>query len=535
MSSTLNKRNFIIINTLLLVIIFLLSIWLRLPNIKETQYLGKNHEWITAHVLLTNKIWNEGGVGNYYWAPVYTYNNKIDKTHPLFSHLIDKNYNRYYASYPPLVFYVPYFIFKITNSTPNVLGIRIINLALQFISGFLLALIIFFIGNKSFDKVIYLPAIIGFTLYMFNTTNLWVNGNLYFSDMLAQPFFIAIVYFLLLYINTPNEKFKRKYAIFLIILSFLIVYSEWIGVFLLFTVFIVLLFFIQKNKKTIFLILLMPISGIAALIVTAFQYSLISGWSNFSSFVAQKYLQRSGAHGFAQGNFTLSNPVARDALKNYYVDGYLPVFYFLLLIVFISTTIFFSAKRPKICFNKNLLIALVLAILPVVLHTIILFNFNSWHNFSVHKSSFPIVLILGGFLGYIFKKLEFQNKFLVAFVDIFIAFSTLLTSFFSYQEYIKQSNPTYNLRINYSAAEMIKKYANPDDVVFSDVSFCPELMFYSGRNTFTTETIEESIEYMKGLDHAKNGVFIKRYGQDIEAVYRFNITGEIHEIWKRKN
>lgn len=127
----------------------MLSVCLRFPNIKDTQYLGKGHEWITAHVLLTNTIWFKEGGSKYNWAPVYTYDYKHDKTHPMFSHIIDKNGNRYYASYPPFAFYLPYFIFKITNTEPNVLGIRFFNLSLQFISGILIVLIIYFIGNKS--------------------------------------------------------------------------------------------------------------------------------------------------------------------------------------------------------------------------------------------------------------------------------------------------------------------------------------------------------------------------------------------------
>lgn len=386
---------------------------------------------------------------------------------------------------------------------------------------------------KSIKKDFYLPAIIGFALYVFNATNLWVNGNLYFSDMLAQPFFIAIVYTFLLYINTDTEKTRKIYFSLLIFFSFLIVYTEWIGVFVLFICFIVSIFFVKKNKNIIYLMFLMPVAGIMAIVLTAYQYSLVDGWDSFSTFIIEKYQQRSGATDLAQGNFTLKNPVAHDALKNYFVDGFLPLLWGIVITSFIAAIVFILSYKKTAKFNLNGFLVLVLSILPVLLHILFLFNFNSWHNFSVHKSSFPFVIIISFLLVFIFANTEKIQLFYHRVVLILFSLGSFVVSYFGYKDYVKQVNPTYNYKINKLVGDAIQKYANPDDAIFTDVPSSPELMFYSKRNPFNTSSIEESLEYMKGLDNANEALFIGRYGQELGSISRFNTKGESTLLWKR--
>lgn len=370
-------------------------------------------------------------------------------------------------------------------------------------------------------------------LYVFNATNLWVNGNLYFSDMLAQPFFIAIVYVFLLYTNDGKEKLKRIYFITLVVLSFLIGYTEWIGVFVLFCCFMVSLFFITKNKKIIYLLFLMPIAGISAIIITAYQYSLVDGWDSFSTFIIEKYQQRSGATNLAQGNFTIKNPVAHEALKNYYIDGYLPLFWGGIITTLVAVIVFFISIKKKIKLNTNMLIASILSLIPVLLHVLLLFNFNSWHNFSVHKASFPFIVIISSLLIFIFGRIEEIKSFYYRGFLISFSIGFIFVSYHGYRDYIKQINPNFNFRINKLVGDAIIKYATPEDAIFTNAPSCPELMFYSKRNPFNTSSIEESIEYMKGLDNAKDAIFIERYGQEIANVYRFNSSGEINLLWQR--
>ena len=178
--------------------------------------------------------------------------------------------------------------------------------------------------------------------------------------------------------------------------------------------------------------------------------------------------------------------------------------------------------------------ALLLSFIPVVLHIVLLFNFNSWHSFSIHKSSFPLVIIISSGLIFIHSEIEFLPKKNLRYLITSALLSLVCFICYSgYKEYIKQVNPTYNYRINKVVGDAIQKYAKPEDVVFTDVSSCPELMFYSRRNSFNSSSIEESIEYMKGLNNAKDAIFIERYGQEIANIYRFNSSGEINLLWHR--
>ncbi|MCC7332672.1 MAG: hypothetical protein IT232_08700 [Flavobacteriales bacterium] len=530
----LNKK-FLLINIISVLIIFATSILLRIPNVKPTQYLGKEHDWITAHVLLTNSIWQKNGILKYKLNPVFTFDYEHDRKISIFNHVIDEKGDKFYISYPPFAFYVPFAIFKLTGSFPNVAGIRSISLAVQFFTGFLLFLLVYHIGGKNIKNEFYFPAIVAFLLYTFNAANLWVNGNLYFADVLVQLFFVGFVYTVIQYLSkskTQKTNNPKKYFYYSVILGFLMVYTEWIGVFVLFVSFVVSLIYI-KNRAFLKLAFWSSAAGVFALLVTLFQYSQISGWNNLISTLNTKFEERSGISDNVLLNFTISNPVARDALKNYYIEGYNPLLWGLAIIFVLA--ILFSLIKPTFNTDKKseILIAILLATIPVLLHILLLFNFNSWHRFSIHKTSFPLILSIALLLIIIFNRIENYKKLTIFFICIFsVGFSFI--AFRSYSDYTKKINPSFNFTVNKIAAEAIQKYSKPTDIIYTNAFSCPELMFYAQRNTFTVNNIEECIAQITTTEEINEGLYVGCFEQVLDCVYRIEKSGNKKLLWQRE-
>ena len=69
--------------------------------------MGRYHEWITAHTLLTCQIWEEnGGPSAYNFNPVYTYPGEGNGHRDVLGGVAAKNGDVYYVSYPPFTFYL---------------------------------------------------------------------------------------------------------------------------------------------------------------------------------------------------------------------------------------------------------------------------------------------------------------------------------------------------------------------------------------------------------------------------------------------
>jgi hypothetical protein len=68
----LKNNKFDLIGIGIILFLFLISFQVRKENLAAP--MGRHHEWITAHSLITAEIWEEnGGPSNFGFNPVYTH------------------------------------------------------------------------------------------------------------------------------------------------------------------------------------------------------------------------------------------------------------------------------------------------------------------------------------------------------------------------------------------------------------------------------------------------------------------------------
>src|ERR1044071_5028 len=124
-------KKYFYINTGLILILFSLSVIVRLDNLKAP--MGRHHEWLTGHVLTTLSIFEKNGMAEHYYSPVFTFPETAERALLNKQEFKDKNNYDYYTSYPPFCFIFPYLIFKLFHLKVSLLGIRIIGLGIHFI------------------------------------------------------------------------------------------------------------------------------------------------------------------------------------------------------------------------------------------------------------------------------------------------------------------------------------------------------------------------------------------------------------------
>jgi hypothetical protein len=465
------------------VLIFVLSVIIRLPNLNRP--LDAHHEWLTSTVLRVQRIWYEEGALRHRFLPIMTYGNEADKNIANVAEIRDATGNFYHTSYPPLAYIFPYLVFRLVNIYPDVLPLQILNLALHFISSLLIFLIISLLTKKRYIGSLNMPALLGFTLYLFAPATLWFHSNVYSRDMLVQPLFIAGVYVTAKLIASQDKK--PIHYLVLGLTNFLMISTEWLGVFFAFSVFLFALLNIRKREMRIVLCTV-AISSIASLTLMIWHYSQISGFDVFVKSSFEKYSYRSGAFQTAEsGGFTLWNRRAWQRLAGHYRDGYLP---FLVLVYSICVAYLALLKKrlSKDMFLKNRLeiITLYLCMAPVVLHHLVLFNFTSVHDFSVLKAG-GLIAIFTPLLYYrLINVIERDNldenrRTKVAILRSVVILA-IIGSILQYVVINRRSHDTYK-----KIGGEIATIARSDEVVFirsedEDYDVFPQIVFYAHRN-----------------------------------------------------
>ena len=184
----------------------------------------------TGHVLTTLKIWEQNGIAEHHFSPVWTFNNPGDKLTNSLGGIKDTQGYTYYTSYPPFSFILPYAFIKLSGQDVSVTGIRIFKFIVHFVCAFLIFLIIHKFFNKKIKETIFIPAHAAFAFYVFATGNLWFHGNFYFADSLVHIFILGTVYLLLFIVGKPQENVKSK-NLLLFLLTFFNLYRMVIVIF----------------------------------------------------------------------------------------------------------------------------------------------------------------------------------------------------------------------------------------------------------------------------------------------------------------
>ncbi|MBP7809191.1 MAG: hypothetical protein KA163_07865 [Bacteroidia bacterium] len=429
-------------------------------------------------------------------------------------------------SYPPFSFILPYFVFKITGQDASVGGIRIFSLLIHFICALLIFLIVYKFNKKRLSEDYFIPAYVAFCFYVFATGNLWFHSNFYFADSLVHVFVLGLINVFLSIVQQPETKTSKNISL-LFTLTFLGIYTEWLA---LFAAFFVLALFIFKSFKTKIYIkysLSIILATIFSLGLTVLQYSYIAGFNVLKNYSLLKFSRRSGFNEqTAIDGTSIYNTQSYKTIYSYYLTNYNYLVSFALLFGFAFLMLYFvNLKTKKVKFEFNPLLVLILISLTVATHHVVFFNFTAIHDVSTLKMTLPVCLFVGYFFALVFAYAGEVSKkttqvFAVLFCGAFV--------FYSSQEYLRFSSDDTDKHFQKLTGDAVAKYANPDELVFTNVGISPVLMWHAQRNLVQSDNKKKCAEILDSLNYSK-GIFFKISTQNnnvLLKVTRVNAMGD---------
>jgi hypothetical protein len=414
-----------------------------------------------ASSLLRIRYWNETPISHHKFLLFATGKNKGDKNlswDHIERDINDGKGNYYYTSYPPFAYIAPYITFRLFKIEPTVFSLRIFSIIIHLLCCLLIFLILLMLTGISYKNKINLPAIIGFSVYLFSLLPYWYHSMRFYSDTFVQLFFIAGIYlFLKILQNTASKLYLSLFSTTL----FLMCYTEWLGFLFALSVMLYALFTIKKRgMKSLFFVT--GITSAIALITLLLHYSLITNFRDLFYYLLAAYKKRCGVSPGTNNEPLLFSKKSWKSLFRTYFFSYKE---FLLFIYTTTSIAFFGTKfdRNFIKENKNKLIVLYLALLPVILHHLILFNLTVIHEFLFLKTGIFFALLAG--ISY--EKVETYIRKHAAYPRLKLG--VLLTLFvFSFVQAIRMHS-WHNIKHSSclkTIGSEIEKNAKPDEMVF---------------------------------------------------------------------
>jgi hypothetical protein len=519
---SLNRKSRLFLNCSIAVVLFVISILVRLDNLKEP--IGKHHEWLTGHVLSTISIFEKNSVSQHYFSPVWTFNSEADRYLAGLTSFKDKNNYAYYVSYPPLCFLLPHFIFKATFTSASVTGIRIIGLFIHFFTAFFVLLIIYRAFDKKPADTFFIPAFAGFFLYVFASGNLWFHANVFFADTLV-PLFISLFIYSLIKIKKGDHSLAKG-CLLLFTACFLGSYTEWQ---MLFVAFLGSAYFFIKSfreRKNIIYFLSICAGTLLPLLITFYQYSQICGMKQLIEIQKAKYKQRSGTnYDAAEAGYSMQNSFSYANLSAHYERNYntlLDFSWYCLLLLF-AFTIRGVISKEKLS-ERWFLVILAGLFATIIIHHLAFFNFTAVHDFSTVKISLLLCLFCGYVIGLLFSKIDTES-FSFKLASGSIAISCLIYFHFSINKYYDVNNPEELMKGHKTSGDVIRKNVDGSEMVFSDYISTPETYWYAQRNVITVPNINEAIAQLNFHHYPKNGAFL-HMGAENMILIKFNAKGD---------
>lgn len=527
----IKKHSFFFIGLIAILLLFGLSIRLRSTNLSSE--LGRNHEWITAHTLITCQIWNEnGGPSAYNFNPVYTYPGEGNAYRDVLGGVTAPNGDVYYVSYPPFTFLFNYYVSELMGGQ-SIHNIRTVSLLVHLITAILIFVLIGMIRNTQTQNTFNYAGLIGAAIYIFVEGNLWFHGNLFFVDMLVQPLFIGGM---ILTIKYLKHDFKRKWGILigLFIVFFLASYTEWLG--LLSAFFTGLFFFIKaivaKNKNLFLPFVSIGLGASLALGLTIYQYSTINGWSELKAVSKNKYNERSGHNNLKDSAIenNLSNPESFETLTEHLDDSHYSIadclvvsLYMCIFIAVIRKSTKDPTAGPR---TKNYLPGITLALMfaPIAAHYLLFYNFNVLHSFSSLKIAAVSAVLIAIIFEYAYRKaFEFHYYFGLLMV-IYFGVLVGLKMNIAVQVYADNFSPDQLDNTRIESSKEIKKHSQPNVAVMTNVDLTTEQMYYAHHSispiaAYDTATIKDILIMRRN----KKADYYHHKGSKLQSLTRYEL------------
>ncbi len=484
--------------------LFAISIAVRYSNL--TAPLDRREEWQTGHVLTTLKIWEQNGIADHYFSPVWTFNNPGDKITNSLGGIKDKEGYTYYTSYPSFSFILPYVFIKLSGQNVSVSGIRILSLITNFVCAFLIFLITYKFFNRKIKDHIFIPAHIAFCFYVFATGNLWFHGNFYFADSLVHVFILGTIYLLLFIIDQPEKNVSSR-NVLLFLLLFFGIYTEWLALFLAGVLLVFFIFKAFKSKIYINYLASVLAATILSLGLTVIQYSYIARFEVLKQHWIEKFNGRNGFNEQAAVDGTsIFHEQSYKDIYSHYLSNYNYLGSFTLLCAFALLIILLTdRKTKKIQFQSIPALIIFFISLAVIIHHVVFFNFTAIHDISTLKTTMPVCLFVGYFFGIAVQYAGKRSSKLINGSAILFCVTFI---FFSSREYLLVNSGHSDSYAQKLTGDAAAKYAKPDEMVFTNVGISPVIMWHAQRNLMPAVSLKDCLKTLDSL-HFQKGLFLK--------------------------
>jgi hypothetical protein len=464
---------------LALTTLFLVSVLVRWPLVNRP--LGAHDEWLTSTVLRHLKIWEmEGAWKSYKFLPITTYPGRVNYHIDNQGGVSDAVGRQYYLSYPPLAYIAPYVVFKALGIHVEVLSLQIFCLLLHFACVWLVYLLVSMLMLQQGSRYARMCGVIAAAIYIFSPATLWFHSNIYMSEIFVQPLFLLGAY---LYLRIQLSKAVPAALLMALgVVVFLMIYTEWIGVFFAFSIFLHGIYH-WRNPVMRKMMPIVAIASTLALLLILIHYSQVDGLFAFLHYLKTKFLERSALSDKYTSRLSLQSWAQ---ILSHYTNGFFPGTLGYIGVTALATLVLSRIGSRKAQKNPLLKPAIYVVTLPVILHHFILFNYTFHHDFSALKSSVLIAILAGVFSGLLFDEFDRLRlqKWRWAGIVLVLCFLGLMcwinvTNFNSINK--ASAFPRYR-----DAGLTIQQLAQPNEVVFivmtDPLGPYPQLVWYAKRN-----------------------------------------------------
>ena len=337
-----------------------------------------------------------------------------------------------------------------------------------------------------------LPGILSCLFFIFMPANLWAFTNIYSWDIFCHPLWVISIYVIMALIKKIKENQVSLFLhIFLGVINFLMVYTEYLGLFSAVSVFLFAVYHGKESKQYSWIRYNIALTTSLSILLTIFQYSLIDGPGS---------LMRSYLHKFFDVTAITHQPYRLMDILYQYRISLLPGIIFLLLL-FLSAICFFGSHKKKYCITKEEAPLIYFSLLPIVLHHGVFLRWTSMHYYAVLKSSVFIVFVSAIVLSKILSQVRReQMRAFLFMLGLFIILLWYQSINIYRQEFAGSGHDDH-----YNTGQYIRIHSKDHETVFSNKWPHPQTVFYAKRNIQTAGSIQEAKKWLR--DHGrKDGV-----------------------------
>ncbi|MEI7803502.1 MAG: hypothetical protein WCI97_12685, partial [Bacteroidota bacterium] len=302
-----------------------------------------------------------------------------------------------------------------------------------------------------------------------------------------------------------NKKRKGIFLLALFISSFLLSYTEYLGVTFAVTVFVYSLF----HRKYFFSAISVCVGSVCAILLMVYQFSLIGGYEKLAEFIQLRY----GVRGGYGNHFSLSR-IALDwgTVGMNYLTGFAPWILLLAVLIILHLKKIFTQKF----FKHSIFIFSILLLAPVILHHIIFLN-ASGHDFLEMKAS-PFLAITIAF-GYV----SLNKRWMKNLLSVILLANIFLFYWINPPGKISLTGDSYSVFLQ--QGKFIHENAKDDEVIFlNGILDEAQLVWYAQRNLRTIQSTDDAIQFLKARRLPKGIIFTRDRNQLIKVQQHLELT-----------